>query len=1051
MIHKILSRQVGLCGRAPYCYVSVLFTAICLFTSFAATAQVNTASIRGTVRDANGAAIAGVAVTSTNEATGVSLVTATNSEGIYTFPILNVGVYTVTAEYAGFKKAAHKGIGLQVNQTVRVDLSLEVGQVTEQVVIESGTPLVENETSSLGRVVSERDVVDLPLNQRNFVQLAVLLPGSNFGAAGTIGGGGRPDDPRPRSSIFVNGTRDSSNSYLVDGIDNYDRIHTTIAVKPSIDAIKEFKVQTSLYSAEFGRNAGGVINVSVKSGSNSFRGTAYEFHRNAALDAKNFFTLPTQPKPHFLFNQFGGTIGGPLRRDQTFFFFSYEGLRLRRGRTFVSTVPTEAMRRGDFSGVGPIFDPLTTRQNPGGTGFIRDQFRDNLIPANRIDPAASKLIQLYPLPNAPGMVSNFVSNPVGEQNTDQVDARVDHSFGTKANLFVRYSFGDTDTITPAPLPGKAQGGAPFNFSGPNKLRTQGVAIGSTYTFGNSLVNELRVDYTRINSNVLPFFYGENLSEEAGIPGANLETGSSGLSAITLTGFTSLGNSLFLPILKFINNYQVTDNLNYVRGRHVLKFGAHFLRPQTNHFQSIAPAGRFAFSPVFTNNPAAPAGTGNALATFLLGYPNLTQRSAQQSPNYLRYVEHATYVQDDWKIHPRLTLNLGLRYELITPAVSANDHLTNFDLQTGKVLIAGENTTRTGGVKTDKNNFAPRFGFAFTPTPRTVLRGGYGVFYDTVPMFAQLRPFPFLITYTRTTGSFFVENRLSEGFPPTDFDIAKNAANPFGTVDAVPFDNPLGYVQQFNLNIQRSLTSNLVVSAAYVGTMGRKLRWVYDENVPDPGPGAVQQRRPFFTRAPEVVGVTVNHAEASSTYHSLQISVAKRLSSGLAFQGSYTWSHWIDNAISEAGYGAQGPNPQNIRNRRAERGNDPADLRHRLVFSYIYELPFGEGKRWGNRNTAVTKILGGWQINGITTLQSGLPFTPVLASPTTNTGTGSRPDRIGEGSLPRSQRTLERFFDVTAFTTPAQFTYGNAGRNILYGPGYVNFDFSLFKNVRLGET
>src|SRR5262249_6366902 len=301
MICKIPAGQIRLSGRASYCYVPVLFTAICLFISFAAFAQVNTASIRGMIRDANGAAIAGVAITATNEATGVSLVTATNSEGIYAFPILNVGIYTVTAEHAGFKKAAHKGIELQVNQTVRVDLKLEVGQVTEQVVIESGAPLVENETSSLGRVVAERDVVDLPLNQRNFVQLAVLLPGSNFGAAGTIGGGGRPDDPRPRSSIFVNGTRDSSNSYLINGIHNYDRIHTTIAVKPSIDAIKEFKVQTSLYSAEFGRNAGGIINVSVKSGSNDFRGTAYEFHRNAALDAKNFFTLPTQPKPHFLF------------------------------------------------------------------------------------------------------------------------------------------------------------------------------------------------------------------------------------------------------------------------------------------------------------------------------------------------------------------------------------------------------------------------------------------------------------------------------------------------------------------------------------------------------------------------------------------------------------------------------------------------------------------------------------------------------------------------------------------------------------------------------
>jgi len=1051
MIYPIRSHHSDRLVKVWPGYLLTLIAAIFFFNSSQVFAQVSTGAIRGTVRDAAGGALSGVTVTVTNEATGVSQSTVTNNEGIYAFPILNVGTYTTTAEQSGFKKAAHKGIELQLNQTARIDFNLEVGQITDEVVIQAGVPLIENETSSLGRVVSERDVVDLPLNQRNFVQLAVLLPGSNFGAAGTIGGGGRPDDPRPRSSIFVNGTRDSSNSYLIDGIDNYDRIHTTIAVKPSIDAIKEFKVQTSLYSAEFGRNAGGVINVSVKSGTNEFHGTAYEFHRNKALDAKNFFALPEQPKPHFLLNQFGGTLGGPIVRDRTFFFGSFEGYRLRKGETFVSTVPTEAMRRGDFSGLSPIFDPLTTRPNPSGSGFIRDQFPGNIIPQNRMDGAAVKLIQLYPLPNASGIVNNFVLNPVREQNTDQLDFRVDHSFGARANLFVRYSFGDTDTITPAPLPGKAQGGAPFNFAGPNKLRTQGVSIGSSYTITPTLVNELRLGYTRIRSNVLPFFFGENISQKMGIPGANLDRGSSGLSAILITGFTGLGNSLFLPILKFLNNYQVTDNLNYIHGRHILKFGVHFLRPQTNHFQSIAPAGRFSFSPVFTNNPAAPGGTGNAMATFLLGYPSLTQRSAQLSPTYMRYIEHASYVQDDWKIHPRLTLNLGLRYELITPAVTVNDHLSNFDFQTGKVVISGVNTSRTAGIKTDKNNFAPRFGFAFTATPRTVLRGGYGVFYDTVPMFAQLRPFPFLITFTRSTGSFFVENRLSEGFPPTDFDIARNAANPFGQIDAVPFDNPLAYIQQFNLNLQRSLGSDIVLSVAYVGTLGRKLRWVYDENVPPPGPGPVQQRRPFFNVVPNVVTLLVNHPEASSTYHSLQISAEKRFARGLAFLGSYTWSHWIDNATSEAGYGAQGPNPQDIRNRRAERGNSPADLRHRLVLSWIYELPFGEGKRWGSSDLVVAKILGGWQVNGIATLQSGLPFTPVLAAATTNTGTGSRPDRIGNGALPRSERTLIRFFDTSAFTTPAQFTYGNAGRDILIGPGFVNFDFSLFKNFRLTET
>lgn len=1019
----------------------LLGAAVLFFGPAQGLAQVNTAAMRGTVTDPTGAVVPGVSVLATNEATSVSRATVTNDEGIYAFPVLNAGTYTVTAELQGFKKVVRKGIELQLNQTARIDLALEVGPVTDQVVVEATrAPLVESETSSLGRVVASRDIVDLPLNQRNFAQLATLMPGSNFGAAGAIGAGGRPDDPRPRSAIFVNGTRDSSNTYLLDGIDNYDRIHTTIAVKPSIDAIQEFKVQTSLYTAEFGRNAGGVINITVKSGTNKFHGSAYEFHRNEKLDARNFFALPTQPKPHFILNQFGGTLGGPIVRDRTFFFGSFEGYRLRKGETIVSTVPTEAMRRGDFSGLAPIFDPLTGRQ-----------FGNNAIPLNRIDAPALRLIQLYPLPIRPGLTNNYVSNPVREQNIDQVDARVDHSFGRRATAFVRYSFGDADTITPAPLPGKAQGGSGFTFAGPNKLRTQGLVIGSTQTLTPRLVNELRLGYTRIRSNVLPFFFGEKISEEVGIPGTNLDRFSSGLTGITITGFRGLGNSFFLPISKIINNYQVTDNLNYTHGKHILKFGAHFLRPQTAHFQSGFPVGRYAFNANFTANAAAPAGTGNGMASFLLGYPAVTTRTAQLAPNYHRYIEHALYIQDDWKIHPRLTLNLGLRYELITPAVSINDHLSNFDFQKRKVVIAGEDVSRTAGIKTDTNNLAPRFGFAFTVNPLTTVRGGYGIFYDTVPMFAQLRPFPFLTTYGRVPSTFVPENRMSEGFPPTDFDIAKNAANPFGTIDAVPFDNPLAYIQQFNLNVQRSLTSDLALTVAYVGTMGRKLRWVYDENIPEPGQGAVQPRRPYFGVIPNVVGLQVNHAEASSTYHSLQVSAEKRFSAGLSFLASYTWAHWIDNAISEAGYGSQGPNPQNIRNRRAERGNDPADIRHRLVYSWIYELPVGEGKRWLNSQDLAARILGGWQINGITTLQSGLPFTVVVASAVTNTGTGNRADRIGNGTLTRSQRTPDRFFDTAAFKSPALLTFGNSGRDILFGPGLVNFDFSLFKNIRLGES
>jgi hypothetical protein len=1011
-----------------------------------ALAQVNTASLRGTVSDSSGAVVVGATVTVTEEATGVSWSTVSNEEGIYAFPVLRLGRYTVAAEASGFKKSVRRGIELQVNQAARVDFVLEVGPLTEQVVVEAPAPVVEQESSTLGRVVSNREVLELPLNKRNFAQLAVLLPGANFGAPGTIGGGDRPDDPRPRSSLFVNGVRESSNTYLIDGIDNYDRIHTTVAIKPSVDAVQEFKVQTSLYSAEFGRNAGGVINVSVKSGTNQFRGTLYEFLRNEKLDARHFFAPRDQAKPHYVLNQFGGTLGGPIVRDRTFFFGSFEGYRERKGQTLVSTVPTLSMREGNFSGLGTIYDPLTTTLQDGG--YRRNPFPGNVIPSSRFDAPAARLVALYPEPNAPGLSNNFVHSPVREQNTDQADLRVDQQLFGGASLFARYSIGDTTTIVPPFLPGKAQGGA--GFSGPNMLRTQGAAVGYVHTLRPSLVNETRLGYTRIASHVFPFFFGENISEQVGIPGANLDRFSSGLTTISIAGFRGLGNSSFQPIAKVINTYQITDNLSVTSGRHIIKLGTHWIRPQTAHFQSANPAGLFAFNANFTNNPAAPAGTGNSMASFLLGYPASSSRTAQLAPNYHRSLEHASYIQDDWKVHPRLTLNVGLRYELITPAVSIRNHLSNFDFDKKKVVLAAVDTSRTAGIRTDKNNFAPRLGFAFTLNSETVLRGGYGIFYDSVPLFAQLRPFPFLISWSRVAGAFFPENRMSEGFPPADFDVRKNAENPFGTIDAVPFDNPVGYVQQFNLNVQRALTPTLGVTVGYVGTLGRKLRWVYDENVPEPGPGAIQARRPFYPYVPNVVGLRVNHAEASSTYHSLQAMTEKRLSAGLAFQVSYTWSHWIDNAISEAGYGSLGPNPQDLRNRRLERGNDPADIRHRLVASWIYELPFGRGKRWASGGGAASAILGDWQVNGITTLQSGLPFTVVLATPVTNTGTGNRADRIADGNLERSRRTLERFFDTGAFRTPPSFQFGNAGRNILYGPGLANFDLSLFRSFRFQE-
>ena len=1014
---------------------------------FHAMAQVNTGAIVGTVRDTSGAVVAGAALHAINDGTGRLSSTTSNSEGIYSFPVLSVGGYTVTAEKQGFKKAVRKAVELQINQTARLDLVLEVGAVSEQVVVEAQVPVIQTESASLGSVISQREVLDLPLNKRNFSQLVTLAPGANFGASGAIGGGSRPDDPRPASAFFSNGTRESSNLYLIDGIDDYDRITTTIVIRPSIDAVQEFKVQTSMYSAEFGRNAGGVVNVSVKSGTNRFRGSAYEFLRNQALDARNFFAPITQPKPHYVLNQFGGTLGGPVVRDKTFIFASYEGYRERQGQTLTSTVPTIAMRNGNYSGLGTIYDPLSTQQN--GATYSRTPFPNNIIPRERMDAPAATLAQLYPQPTTSALANNFVWSPVRPQNINQVDSRLDQQIG-RGNLFGRYSWGHTSTTNPAYLPGKAQGAA--GFSGPNGLNTQGAAAGYTYTFRPNLVSETRLGFTRLKRQVFPFFYGENLSQQVGIPNAQQDVFSSGLSTISISGFRGLGDASFLPIYQVENGYQVTENMNWTRGRHILKIGGQMIRPQIEQFQSANPAGLFSFDANFTNNPAAPAGTGNAFASFLMGYPASTSRTAQLSPNYLRWIEFSTYVQDDWKISSRLTLNLGLRYELITPAVSVNDQMTNFNLATARVDIAGVNgVSRTAGVETDYRGFAPRVGFAYTITPKTVLRGGYGVFYDSVPMFANLRPFPFLTTYSVVNSAFTVTNLMSDGFPANTWNIAQNAANPFGQVNVVPPNNPLSYVQQCNLTAQRSFGQNVGLTVAYVGTLGRKLRWVYDEDVPAPGPGAVQQRRPYYALVPNVTSILMNHAEASSTYHALQASLQKRLSNGLSFQISYTFSHWIDNAVSEAGYGSQGPNPQNLYDRRSERGNDPADIRQRFVDSGIYELPFGKGRRWANRGGLVSAVAGGWQLNGILAMQSGLPFTAAVATAVTNTGTSNRANCLANGSLPRGQRTLARFFDITQFATPALYQFGNCGRDTLYGPGLVNLDASVFRTFRFTET
>jgi hypothetical protein len=1004
-------------------------------------------------------------VTLTNDATAVSRTVTTDDGGNYVFTALQPGRYTLRAEAAGFRKIERGNIELQVNQRAHVDLELQVGEVSDTVRIEGTAPLLESQSSVLGSVIQERQVQDLPLNGRNFVQLAILSPGvtgASFGMRGTIMSGSRPDDLRPGTELFVNGNRESSNNYLYDGIDNNDRLTLAIIVRPAVEAIKEFKIQTNLFSAEQGRNPGGQVDVVTKSGGNDLHGAVYEFLRNNALDANNFFSNRAgQRKPPFKQNQFGGAIGGPIIKSKTFFFGDYDGFRQRQGRVFVNTVPTVKMRQGDFSEItAGIFDPATTVQN--GTAFTRQQFANNLIPQNRWDPVTAKLINAYPLPTSSALVNNLVTAPTRKQDWDQYDVRVDHNQSERDTFFTRYSWSKTATTNPftfpaVTLPGisKATGiGNEDTFAGTSALRAHHVVVNWVRVLSPRMMLDLRAGYNRfqLDFTQADVAAGDQLGNKLGVPNANQQEQQNGLPIFSPAGYTGIGHSRSLPILRRENTYQYVGNLTFTGSAHTIKTGLDVRRRHLTEYQTNRGNGRFNFAPNITNNPANNTG-GNAMASFLLGAPSLIEQDYLLAWVGIRGTEYSAYIADDWRASKKLTFNLGLRYELDTPFSEVANRWANFDPTTATVLIAGRNGVgKTAGVNTFEKGFAPRFGFAYQLGDKTVVRGGAGIFWNTAGHGGNAlrlqRHVPFGPIYSFSPGNFFVTRRVRDGFPTIPPLNLALADTPTGSVIGVDPNYQPGYAQQFNLTVQHELPTSILLKASYVGNLGRHLDTSFNLNQAVPGAGAVNNRRPFFAVRPTLADVTWAVSDGLAAYHAFQFSAEKRLTHGLNGLLSYTWGHSIDTVGQSFGGGADGPLPQDPRNRRADRGNSPFDIRHRLTIAWNYSLPVGKGRKWLGNGGPAAYALGGWQVNGINTFQTGLPFTPTLNSPTVNTGTGSRPNRIGEGTV--SNPTVDKWFDPAAFTTPAQFTFGNSGRNILYGPGRVNFDFSVFKEFPVTE-
>ena len=1010
-------------------------------------AQVSTGDILGTITDASGAVLVGAKVTAENPDTSLTRTATTDSSGNYDIVLLPAGRYNLRVEHTGFRGASVNAIALAIGDRLREDVRLEVGQTSETVEVNAEAAALQSDSAVVGNLITDRVVQDAPLNGRNFVRLAQLSAGANESVPNAMSSGNRPDDRRRTSAVAVNGQRDYANSYLIDGIDDNERYIGTIMVKPSEDALQEFRVQTNSYAAEVGRTAGGVINLITKSGTNTLHGSLFEFLRNEHLDAKNYFVAPGAANPPYKQNQFGGSIGGPIKAYKTFFFGDYEGLRLRQGITYASTVPTVAMRSGDFAGLQQIFDPTT-----GTSTATRLPFANNKIPASMFDPTGLNIVNLYPVPTTNGLTNNFTLSPVKAQRDDTFDTKIDHTFSERSTFFGRYSFNDTNSLKPGQLPeinGIFGGGDAGQYAGTARQRAQQAVLSFVHTFRPTLLMDLKAAYSRYVVRTTPLNYLSNVDQKIGIPGTNIDTDSSGFSPIGVAGFVGIGDPTSVPLATINNVFQYQGSITYIRGDHQIKIGGDLRRRQLTPFQSTSSKGQFLFDAGYTNNTSVP-GSGNSVASLLLGYPTTESRTKLLVEQGFRSWEFASYFQDDWRVTHWLTLNLGGRWEVFTPFTEVANRAANLaDINSGKILIAGQNGVgSTVGVPTDWHSFAPRVGFAATVAPRTVLRGGYGISFwppstgtgsNTV-----FRDPPFTSVLALTNSG----RLLSQGLPvPT----ATDPNNPTGTIYNVSKNITNPYVQEFNLTLQREIGAGFVFNVGYVGAMSRHVVFNYNADLALPGPGAIQSRRPYYAQMPNVSVIQRIDSIGNQEYNSLQMGLEHRFSRGISLAANYTWSHNIDdNPATGGGTQFSVYFPQLENNFHLERGNSDIDIRQRFNLIGSYAIPFG------SRLTGVEGVLAkGWQVNLVASAQTGNVETIQTSSNLANTGqTADRPNATGVsytgGIYGKGTSSVNNWFNPAAFSLNAPFTVGSLGRNTVLGPGMVDVDFSVFKEFKPQE-